>query len=387
MAQSSLFDRFQIDHSRRFGEGGYGVTFAALDRYPPEGGSPHAAVKVVDTHKVRITTIQTECRILEHLSHHNVISIRAHGFGSPGNGNEHLYYIFMECADGGELFEQVVKHKSNVMAEEVVRGYFSQLVEGVRYLHESGVAHCDLKLENVLLTTDATVKIIDFGLSHIYPRDANGRLDRSERLTRLVGSKSYIAPQVLLGEGYDGFEADLWSLGVCLFSMLAGFFPLAEAHPRDWRFPLLEAAQRKGSSSTRAIFAWYRRSCSYLSPAAVDLLDRMLTINPSQRAKLDDVRSHQWMMGISAPDQLATPVAAGWQLGLQAVTAEEVDFSGPVYRGSVNVSEDRLWQVLAEEGDSDEAVTAPIYRALGLAEGDTLPMPTLERQHGCSIAV
>jgi serine/threonine protein kinase len=445
MTEQRLWARFDIDMGRKYGEGGYGATFAAHDREPPPGLPPAAAVKIVDTQKMRSSALRTECEILEQLQHPNIISIRGHGHGPPGTGQEHLYFIFMECADGGELFEQVIDRAPKAMTEEVAQAYFAPLIAGVQYCHECGVAHRDLKLENVLLTTGGQLKIIDFGLSHVFPRDANGQFDRSERLTRLVGSKSYVAPQVLSGEGYDGFEADVWyvgvtavptlhtalpftpflplpvrqythdplsllspltsplhpisplyarqcgatlpltpltphpssrrSLGVCLFAMLAGFFPLSEAHPRDWRFPLLEAAQKKGDSTTRAIFGWYKRSCSYLSPSAVDLLDRMLAVDPTRRASLQDVAAHAWM-------HRAGTLGAGEPADADADEMDEEE-RGPMFRGPA-LGAAAVQRLLAEEearraAELDPAI-APVYRALGISAHELLPMPALERQ-------
>lgn len=371
-----LFERFDIDMSRKYGEGGYGATYAAYDRQAVPGASPAAAVKIVDTKKMRASALRTECEILEQLHHPNIISIRGHGHGPPCSGQEHLYFIFMECADGGELFEQVIDCAPKAMTEETAGAYFAPLLAGVQFCHERGVAHRDLKLENVLLTKGGKLKIIDFGLSHIYSRDANGQLDRSQRLSRLVGSKSYVAPQVLSGEGYDGFEADVWSLGVCLFAMLAGFFPLSEAHPRDWRFPLLEAAQKKGDSTTRAIFGWYKRSCSYLSPAAVDLLDRMLTIDPTKRASLQDVAAHGWMHGAGklGPASPADAVSDGKDEDLR-----------PTFRGTA-LGAAAVHQLLAEEMACCDAEVAPVYRALGISVHEQLPVPAFERQFAGSIA-
>ena len=111
----------------------------------------------------------------------------------------------------------------------------------------------------------------------------------------MCGSKSYAAPEVLSGVGYDGFLADVWSRGVCLFAMLSGFFPLDEASPNDWRFGELMEQQAKGRSTTKSVYAWYRESCAHLSVPVVQLLDGMLAIDPRQRMTMRDVLSHLWL--------------------------------------------------------------------------------------------
>merc|ERR1711908_249506 len=105
----------------------------------------------------------------------------------------------------------------------------------------------DLKLENVLLNDAGVLKLIDFGLSHQYARDAKtGEIDRSRPITGFCGSKSYAAPELLAGAFYDGYQADMWSIGVCLFGLLNGFFPVDEAKPSDWRYTKLVKAQQLG---------------------------------------------------------------------------------------------------------------------------------------------
>merc|ERR1719440_1023205 len=147
------------------------------------------------------------------------------------------------------------------MSEAIARGFLCQLIDGVAYCHLAGVAHRDLKLENVLLTEGGVLKLIDFGLSHVYPRLADKvSIDRTKPLKDVCGSKSYAAPEVLAAKGYDGFAADIWSLGVCLFAMLSGFFPLDEASLNDWRYPKLCDAQEKKQSTVVAVYSWYRRS-------------------------------------------------------------------------------------------------------------------------------
>ena len=125
-----------------------------------------------------------ETSILESLEHPNVIRVLAHGSGRAEVQQGHLYFIFMEVASGGELFDQVIDNGANAMPEHKARGFMTQLLAGVAHCHKRGVAHRDLKLENVLLTSTGVVKVIDFGLSHV-PRDADGRPADLPRRLRL----------------------------------------------------------------------------------------------------------------------------------------------------------------------------------------------------------
>jgi serine/threonine protein kinase len=103
---------------------------------------------------------------------------------------------------------------------------FDKQVSGVLFMHQCGVTHRDLKLENLLLDKpDGIVKICDFGLAHVYQPVGDGTF-APVRLTRCCGTKSYTPPEVLAGLPYCGYLCDVWSLGVCLFAMCAGFFPL-----------------------------------------------------------------------------------------------------------------------------------------------------------------
>ena len=110
----------------------------------------------------------------------------------------------MERAAGGELFDQLTTHNGAV-PELIVRSFMIQLISGTAHCHTHGVAHRDIKLENVLLNEQGVVKLIDFGLSHQYTMDSSGKPDRSKLIEGFCGSKSYAAPEVLVGKGYDGF--------------------------------------------------------------------------------------------------------------------------------------------------------------------------------------
>jgi len=211
--------------------------------------------------------------------------------------SQHLYFIYMERASGGELFDQLTTFNGPI-PEHVVRGFISQLAAGIAHCHRCCVAHRDIKLENALLSDTGVVKLIDFGLSHLYERDPDtGVADRRVPIHGYCGSKSYAAPEVLAGRGYDGFLADVWSLGVSMFGLLNGFFPVDEAKNTDWRFQKLCRAQELNKSSTATIMGWYKKSPDHLSAEARDLIDAMLNINPVKRPSIEQVLNHPFITG------------------------------------------------------------------------------------------
>ena len=146
------------------------------------------------------------------------------------------------------------------------------------------------QLENVLLQNDQC-KVCDFGLAHVYEPDPSGppgSFKTSVMLREVCGSKSYCAPEVLEGKGYAGFPTDVWSCGICLFAMLAGFFPLDEASGSDWRFERVRMAAASNMSATHTIFGFYDRPCT-LSREVTDLIDGMLIIPPHQRLTVEQI--------------------------------------------------------------------------------------------------
>ena len=96
----------------------------------------------------------------------------------------------------------------------------SQLIDGLQYLHENDVIHRDLKLENVLVDSEMNLKISDFGFSEF---------QNTDQLTHKMGTKTYMAPEIRLGEVYNGKMIDIFSLGVVFFLMVAGHFPCETA--------------------------------------------------------------------------------------------------------------------------------------------------------------
>ncbi|RRT48360.1 hypothetical protein B296_00046276 [Ensete ventricosum] len=130
-------------------------------------------------------------------------------------------YMVLEFITGGELFDRIARNGK--LKEDEARKYFQQLIDAVDYCHSRGVFHRDLKPENLLLDSNGVLKISDFGLSAL-PQQEDGLLYTT------CGTPNYVAPEVVKDKGYDGAKSDIWSCGVILFVLMAGYLPFEDSN-------------------------------------------------------------------------------------------------------------------------------------------------------------
>lgn len=185
-------------------------------------------------------------------------------------------WICMEFASGGDLFDKIEPDLG--LEDDIAHLYFKQLLAGLQFIHSKGVAHRDIKPENILLDADGRLKIADFGLAALYQYQGKRRL-----LNTCCGSPPYAAPEILTS--YDGEKVDVWSAGVVLFALCLGSTP--------WNEPTSQC-------SLFRLFAKSRGSPQYepwtnLNPQVYDLLQRTLTIDPTQRYTFDQIQQHSWV--------------------------------------------------------------------------------------------
>ncbi|KAF9972473.1 hypothetical protein BGZ73_004418 [Actinomortierella ambigua] len=207
---------YKLIHS--IGRGSFSEVKLAVDTRSGE----QVAMKVMSRAVVQSSdrlgvSVRRESELLQSIHHPNIIGFR----GLVETSIQTC--IVLDYAPGGELFEYVINNR--VQASELdLQCIFSQIVDAVDYLHARNVVHRDLKLENVVLVPrPATplrpiIKLTDFGLARVIEED-------SPLLTTRCGSEDYAAPEIILGQPYDGREADIWSLGVILYALLVGFLP------------------------------------------------------------------------------------------------------------------------------------------------------------------
>ena len=239
--------------------------------------SEPVAIKVLDKEKIQKQNmgpqIKKEISIMKIVRHKYVVGMK------EVLASRTKIFIVLELVTGGELFDKIVSEGK--FSEEMARFYCRQLVEGVEYCHNLGVCHRDLKPENLLLDEQGNLKISDFGLSALYVGDADGDgTTRTELLHTTCGTPNYVAPEVLADKGYEGKKADVWSIGVILYVLLAGFLPFDES--------TIVALFAKIQAADFTYPKWF-------SPSVRSLLDSIITADPKARLTLTEVRDAPWL--------------------------------------------------------------------------------------------
>ncbi|KAK8642597.1 hypothetical protein V6N13_011934 [Hibiscus sabdariffa] len=259
---------------RTIGEG----TFAKVKFAQNTETGESVAMKVLDRstiikHKM-VDQIKREISIMKLVRHpyvvrlHEVIASRT------------KIYIILEFITGGELFDKII-HNGR-LSEAEARRYFQQLIDGVEFCHSKGVYHRDLKPENLLLDSQGNLKISDFGLSALPEQGVS-------LLRTTCGTPNYVAPEVLSHKGYDGAVADIWSCGVILYVLMAGYLPFDELDLTTLY-----------SKVERAEF-----SCpSWFPVEAKSLIHRILDPNPQTRITIEQIRSDEWFKKNYVPVRL-----------------------------------------------------------------------------------
>ena len=154
------------------------------------------------------------------------------------------------------------------------------MLAGLQFIHQQGVAHRDLSLENMLITADGTLKICDFGLSAFHQPMPDG-------LTDMVGKLIYMAPEVYVPKHrccYDGQVSDAWSLGICLFILLAGLPPTERPSNNDPCFKCLKDGP--GGVGLRQILQAWDMLERFSSVGLMELLTDLLTVDPAERQSM-----------------------------------------------------------------------------------------------------
>jgi len=231
------------------------------------------AIKIMNKKKIRKQAGLVEL-VRQEVAHMKLMPVHDHLITllEVLESDTHIYLV-MECAAHGELYQRILA--DGACTHEQARIYWRQLLSGLEYVHSQKICHRDLKLENLLLDPNDVLKISDFGLSVLRREYQNQR-----ELIAIAGTPNYIAPEIIAGRGYDGFMADIWSAGVCLYGMLAGYLPFNTGKDVKKLFKIIS----RGDVTYPDRF----------DDDVVDLLTGIFKTNPSERSTLQDCLAHPW---------------------------------------------------------------------------------------------
>jgi serine/threonine protein kinase len=254
--------------SKDIGEGYFGKVKLGIFKPTNE----KYAIKIINKKLMKIKMKKSkfkEIDITKKFNHINVIYVYK-VIDTPEN-----YYIVMEYCKNGELFEYISKKER--LDEDEASSFFYQIINGVEYIHSKGIAHRDLKLENLLLTEDNIIKIIDFGLSHEF----NGK----DLLKTKCGSPSYASPELIAQPFYDGFKSDIWCCGIILYAMLCGYLPFDGDEDKDGKDVLF-----------KNIIEGNLEFPKFISDLAKDLIIRLLNVDAKERISIPEIKKHPFYL-------------------------------------------------------------------------------------------
>lgn len=280
--------------NKTLGKGHFGVV--KLGRHCLTGEP--VAIKIIEKFRLNndsLNQLGTEIRILFRLSeyeHPNILKLY-----QTIDSEDKLFLVTEYCGlHACDLHDYLSrKHRREGLSQREAQGFFIQICSAISYCHSMGIVHRDLKPENVLVTdymynssaTDKAsplLKLIDFGFANQWYPD--------EKMRTSCGTLAYSAPELLLGEPYDGTKVDVWGLGLMLYILLYGGNPFMQINDNETLTKILD--------------------CSFSTPIrdnvdidAVELLRSLINRNPDSRLSIEAMLRHKWFSNITMPFELA----------------------------------------------------------------------------------
>ncbi|TVY26115.1 Calcium/calmodulin-dependent protein kinase kinase [Lachnellula hyalina] len=216
--------------------------------------------------------IKEEIAIMKKLNHPNLVSL----IEVLNDPDEDSLYMVLEMCKKGVVMKVGLGEKSDPYDAESCRCWFRDLILGIEYLHAQGVVHRDIKPDNLLLTEDDVLKIVDFGVSEMFEKSSEMRTAKS------AGSPAFLPPELCVTKHGDisGKAADIWSMGVSLYCLRFGRIPFEKSGVLE----LYEAIKNDDLE--------IEPNCE---PGFCDLMRRLLDKNPSERITMQEIREHSWV--------------------------------------------------------------------------------------------
>ncbi|PIK61275.1 putative death-associated protein kinase 1 [Apostichopus japonicus] len=232
---------------------------------------------------LRRDDIVREISILRELQHPNVISLHE-VFESTTE-----MVLILELVTGGELFDYLAE--KDCVTEDVAAPFTTQILEGLRHMHEKSICHLDLKPENImLLSKDShSIKLIDFGMSR--------RITEGQDVREIMGTAEFVAPEVINYEPLS-LATDMWAIGVITYILLSGASPF-----------LGEDQQETFANITAVNYEFDEQYFDSTSELAKDFIQKLLVNDPKKRSSIEECLEHPWIKPRSQKQKLQRKVS------------------------------------------------------------------------------
>ncbi|KAF7550028.1 hypothetical protein G7046_g8150 [Stylonectria norvegica] len=215
--------------------------------------------------------IREEIAITKKLNHPNLVQL----YEVLDDPEEDSLYMVLEMCKRGVVMKVGLDEHADPYSDESCRCWFRDLILGIEYLHTQGIIHRDIKPDNLLLSNDDVLKIVDFGVSEMFEKPEN------MRTTKSAGSPAFLAPELCGKHGdVSGTAADIWSMGVSLYCLKYGRIPFN----RDGLLDMYDAIKSDEPQIP-----------DDEDPDFVDLMHKILEKDPDKRIKMEQLREHPWV--------------------------------------------------------------------------------------------
>ncbi|KAL2917329.1 hypothetical protein HK105_202993 [Polyrhizophydium stewartii] len=272
------FSKTKLRKQQAMKNGGIYGAFRGRGRGRGRGAAPgaaaanggHAALAAAKSDNP-IDLVRGEIAILKKLNHNNVVKL----FEVLDDPNQDSLFMVFELCEKGALMDISLERSAQPLPTDLSRQYFQEILLGIEYLHEHDIAHRDIKPDNMLISKDGTLKIVDFGVSEIFTREI-GTVNKS------AGSPAFYAPEMCVARHGDlsAKLLDIWAIGVTLYCMSFGRLPFNGRSMLD----LYESIRSQEPQYPPGI-----------DPRLKDLLEKLLAKNPDDRITMDQLRVHPWV--------------------------------------------------------------------------------------------
>lgn len=283
--------------------------------------SRNLAVKIFKPRKSKdeiVKSMLKEVNIMKQLNHPNILKALAYNLNGTIKVNSTIYtdivYLVMEYSENRDLFDLLVQ-SGRPLSEPFARHYMKEILKGLKHIHDQGLCHRDLKLENILLGSSFEVKLGDFGFSE-YTNEGG-------LLTLFSGTHGYSSPELVMSEGYSGELNDVFSLGVVLYNLvqLKRPFDHGRRYDKHYRYFYL-------GDTTAYWNSMKKNSLFEMTDELVDLLNKMLCYK--DRLNLSGVLNHEWLRKDDLPteEELKEDMLLRVDKRLDVNKEEEINFNG-----------------------------------------------------------